>query len=261
MLLPVALGLLKVYDVIATCQGAREAYDEGGLPALGKFGVEEATIALLVGSTFKVAGKAVTKTGAYVKRTLNRAGEAGGKHAPGVKGEVKYVKQDGSSPNGHPKSRVVYKTNGVDKTLRPDKNTKAAKTNGTGSNNSHALSPEPKPANNVIERAENVASHERYKTEVRRNMERPHAENQDLTEILEYLHRPTGKVGSGSTAAAVRYEAATKRKVGGASHPQKAEEGIIRLENWLKENPIARSGDRAAAENMLKDLKDALGGK
>jgi hypothetical protein len=34
---------------------------------------------------------------------------------------------------------------------------------------------------------------------------------------------------------------------------------IITLEKWLKHNPNARHGDRAAAENIIKDLRNALG--
>lgn len=33
---------------------------------------------------------------------------------------------------------------------------------------------------------------------------------------------------------------------------------ITALEKWLKNNPAARLGDRAAAENIVKDLRNAL---
>lgn len=43
------------------------------------------------------------------------------------------------------------------------------------------------------------------------------------------------------------------------THSQKGEESIKRLEKWLENNPTASPGDRAAAENVIKDMQDALG--
>jgi hypothetical protein len=34
---------------------------------------------------------------------------------------------------------------------------------------------------------------------------------------------------------------------------------ITGYEKWLKNNPTSRPGDRAAAENIIKDLQNALG--
>ena len=48
--------------------------------------------------------------------------------------------------------------------------------------------------------------------------------------------------------------------MGNKYHTQKTEQGIVELSNWLKNNPIGRAGDRAAAENMLRDLLDAAKG-
>ena len=39
---------------------------------------------------------------------------------------------------------------------------------------------------------------------------------------------------------------------------QKARDSVKFLQRWLKNNPNARPGDIAAAENVLKDLLDAL---
>lgn len=103
--------------------------------------------------------------------------------------------------------------------------------------------------------------HEEYKKELRKDMQRPHAEDKMLAEALQNLHRADKGVGSGSTASAVRYEKATGQLVQGKSHIQKAEDGVKFLERWLNKNPSARPGDKAAAENVLKDLKDALGKK
>lgn len=72
--------------------------------------------------------------------------------------------------------------------------------------------------------------------------------------------RKGAKVGSGSTAATVRKERATNGLVGGRMHTQKAEGFVKFLERWLQNNPTAFLGDRAAAENVLQDLRDALAG-
>ncbi|HEU4578517.1 MAG TPA: pre-toxin TG domain-containing protein [Polyangiaceae bacterium] len=109
--------------------------------------------------------------------------------------------------------------------------------------------------------AANRAAHEQYLDELRRNMGRPHVEDPKLSKILDEQYREGAKIGSGSTADAVRHEAATGERVGGRLHRQKAEEAVARLEKWLRDNPTARPGDRAAAENVLKDLRNALGGK
>jgi hypothetical protein len=117
-----------------------------------------------------------------------------------------------------------------------------------------------KPA--VVEERPNLksaANAELNKVDLRRRMGKPHAENPRLKKILEELHRTEENcVGSGSTAAAYREEVITGQPVGGKFHNQKVPEGIRRLEKWLNNNPTARPGDRAAAENMLSDLKDAL---
>jgi hypothetical protein len=42
-------------------------------------------------------------------------------------------------------------------------------------------------------------------------------------------------------------------------HTQKGRDSIISLERWLTNNPTARQGDRATAENIIKDLYNALG--
>lgn len=66
-------------------------------------------------------------------------------------------------------------------------------------------------------------------------------------------------VTNGSVASAVRKEAKTGDIVGPRSHIKKAEYGIKSLERWIEENPTASPGDRAAAENLLKDLMNSLG--
>lgn len=66
-------------------------------------------------------------------------------------------------------------------------------------------------------------------------------------------------VGSGSTAAAIREELRTGLPVSGSFHSEKDQGTIKYLEKLPKNNPNADPMDRAAAENVLADIKDALG--
>lgn len=78
---------------------------------------------------------------------------------------------------------------------------------------------------------------------------------------MDDLYRDGAKIGSGSTADAVRHELATGQPVGGVWHTQKAQDYSIALTKWLKDNPNAPFGDRSAATNVLRDLQNALKGK
>ncbi len=49
--------------------------------------------------------------------------------------------------------------------------------------------------------------------------------------------------------------------VGRAWHSQKATDGVRSIEKWLEKNPAASPGDRAAAENVIRDMKNALEGR
>jgi hypothetical protein len=109
--------------------------------------------------------------------------------------------------------------------------------------------------------AANRALHEAYKNELRAAMDKPAVTDPALSSIVDKLYRPNATVGSGSTAAAVRQELATGQSVGGAFHSQKASESIVKLQRWLNQNPTASSGDRAAAENLIIDMKNALEGR
>ena len=79
--------------------------------------------------------------------------------------------------------------------------------------------------------------------------------------LMDVLYRDGAKIGTGSTADAVRYESDTGSNVGGVFHTQKAENYSIALQNWLNTNPNASFGDRSAAQNVLRDLKNSLSGK
>jgi hypothetical protein len=114
-------------------------------------------------------------------------------------------------------------------------------------------------ATNTPTGAANRAAHQAYTDGLRAAMERPHVVNSELSGLMDDLYRPGAKVGSGSTAAAVRHELATGAQVGGRSHVQKAGDYARALEDWVRRNPTASPGDRSAAENVARDLRNALG--
>jgi RHS repeat-associated protein len=105
----------------------------------------------------------------------------------------------------------------------------------------------------------NSALYEQYKVKLRAQMEKPYVRDPDLQRLMDKLYRPGAQVGSGSTADAIRYELRTGKPVEGVWHSTKGEEFITALTRWLKQNPNALPGDRAAAENVILDLRNALG--
>jgi RHS repeat-associated protein len=109
--------------------------------------------------------------------------------------------------------------------------------------------------------AVNLTAHAAYKDGLRAAMSKPATSDATLTSIVDKLYRPNATVGSGSTAAAVRLELATGQPVGGAFHSQKAADGITNLSRWLSGNPKAIAADRAAAENIMRDMGNALRGQ
>lgn len=111
-----------------------------------------------------------------------------------------------------------------------------------------------------ISDAANVARHQKYTDALRRAMGKPATKDPQLTRIMNKNWRDNAQVGNGSTAAAVRHELATGQPVGGVYHAQKARETIRSLERWLEAHPTATPGDRAAAENVIRDLRNALAG-
>jgi filamentous hemagglutinin len=88
-------------------------------------------------------------------------------------------------------------------------------------------------------------------------MGKPKVADPQLRSYMDKLYREGARVGSGSTADAVRFEAVTGRPVGGAWHGQKAKNMAGALGNWVKNNPGAAAADRAAAENVMLDLLNA----
>jgi RHS repeat-associated protein len=120
---------------------------------------------------------------------------------------------------------------------------------------------DPLPGNADEVGAASPGAHEAYKDGLRAIMSKPAVSDPSLARLIDELYRPNATVGSGSTADAVRQELATGQPVGGAFHSQKAEDSIRSLGRWLSNNPTASPGDRAAAENVIKDMKNALGGR
>ncbi|GAB6852974.1 hypothetical protein JCM10599A_67780 [Paraburkholderia kururiensis] len=92
-------------------------------------------------------------------------------------------------------------------------------------------------------------------------MSKPIVTDTKLSGLMDDLYRDGAKIGTGSTADAVRYETETGNPVGGVFHTQKAQDYSVALQKWLDSNPNASFSDRSAAQNVLRDLQNALKGK
>lgn len=91
---------------------------------------------------------------------------------------------------------------------------------------------------------------------------RPSVSNPKLKNVVADLYKGTtnpNRVGTGTTADAVRFEVSTGQRVFGKSHLQKAQDSARGLENWLKANPNAPYHDRLVARSLADDLLNALG--
>lgn len=89
-------------------------------------------------------------------------------------------------------------------------------------------------------------------------MSKPVVSDTKLGGLMDDLYRDGAKIGTGSTADAVRYETEAGLPVGGVFHTQKAEDYSVALQRWLDLNPNASFSDRSAAQNVLRDLQNAL---
>jgi hypothetical protein len=107
--------------------------------------------------------------------------------------------------------------------------------------------------------ARNRVQHEAFKADLRQNMQKPVISDAKLQSFIDQLYRPNAKIGSGSTADAVREEMRTGQPVGEKFHAQKSQDALPKLQKWLQNTPTASPGDRAAVENIIYDLHDALG--
>ncbi|TYV52921.1 hypothetical protein [Listeria monocytogenes] len=96
------------------------------------------------------------------------------------------------------------------------------------------------------------------KTTVRDNL-LGKVENPKLENAINEIYRPGATTGDGGLADAVRHELKTGELVGGKSHIQKATERVTNLENIINKQNL-NSDDLKIAKDLLKDLKDALGG-
>ena len=106
--------------------------------------------------------------------------------------------------------------------------------------------------------AKSAYQYEKYKKFLRRNQAKPIVSDPKLQETMDKLYRADAKVGSGSTADAIRNEALTGKPTGGVFHTQKGEDMINNLQKWLSNNPNANPNDINAAKQVILDLKDAL---
>ena len=66
--------------------------------------------------------------------------------------------------------------------------------------------------------AVNVVNYIKYKNELLSNMGRVSVKDKNLQNIIDFMYRPNAKIGSGSTADAVRYELKTGENVAGKNH-------------------------------------------
>jgi len=80
-----------------------------------------------------------------------------------------------------------------------------------------------------------------------------------LRDLVNGVYLNGSTIGSGSSAAALREEKTFGQRVKGKLHTVKSKEMLGSFVTWLRNHPAAAPGDRAAAENIVKDMKDALG--
>jgi len=84
------------------------------------------------------------------------------------------------------------------------------------------------------------------------------AKLQNIDDLYKGTTNP-GRVGTGTTADAIRYELRTGEQVFDRSDIQKSEDYVRGIENWLKRNPDADFYDRLVGRSVADDLLDALG--
>lgn len=83
--------------------------------------------------------------------------------------------------------------------------------------------------------------------------------NSKLKNTIKEMYRPGAKIGDGGLADAIRHEVKTGNLVGGKSHIQKGKERLKNLENISKRESLTKQ-ERKIVEDLIKDLKNALGG-
>lgn len=92
----------------------------------------------------------------------------------------------------------------------------------------------------------------------------PKVSDAKLQNLVNDLYKGTTnprRVGTGTTADAVRNELLTGQPTSGTFHIEKGENYIRALENWLNKNPGASKQDRMVGESLLLELKEAFGSR
>lgn len=84
--------------------------------------------------------------------------------------------------------------------------------------------------------------------------------NSKLENTIKEMYRPGAKIGDGGLADAIRYEIKTGKLVGGKSHFQKGTERLRNLERIFNKETLTQA-ERKITDNLIKDLRQALGGK
>lgn len=91
---------------------------------------------------------------------------------------------------------------------------------------------------------------------------KPNVADPKLQSLVNQLYRQGAKVGTGSTADAIRHELATGGLVGGKGHLQKGVDYAKALWKWISNNSsTASKQDVDAAKSVLRDLFNAFWGK
>lgn len=80
-----------------------------------------------------------------------------------------------------------------------------------------------------------------------------------LRDLVNRVYLNGRTIGSGSSATALREENTFGVRVKGKLHTIKSKQLVVRFERWLQSHPNANPGDRAAAENIVKDMKNSMG--
>ncbi len=84
--------------------------------------------------------------------------------------------------------------------------------------------------------------------------------NPKLKNAIKEMYRPGAKIGDGGLADAIRHELKSGKLVGGKSHIQKGAERLKNLERISQQETLTKQ-ERKIVEDLIKDLKSALGGK
>lgn len=231
----------------------------------------EATSRLMAAAGIVPGGKAITKGGKVIKAIV-KAEKGAAKTVKAAKTAAKTEKVAASSAKAASKGEKAAVKNAhppkAAETPPPSPNKVEHTKPAANENNFH-----PKPANDNTPPATSNTQHERYKAQLRKEMEKPHVEDPKLKKIMDKNYRDNATVGSGSTADAIRQEIKTGQPVKGKMHSQKGEETMNSLADWMKKNQAndnninpydvnvtrSRPSDVDAAKNVYLDLKDALG--